>query len=153
MENKETWKALDLFNIAVSDKGRIMVNGDIIEPSAPYKSYKRWFFEFTNPKTGKVIKRDAAIMVWRAFKGKVSKEIKITFKDGDMSNLQLENLQWEYITQLTQKLKHTHIEHTPLTKEQMKARVPQVIAQMIEMWGYKTMQQPLKSVKKPTHSG
>lgn len=138
MENKETWKALDLFNIAVSDKGRIMVNGDIIEPSPPYKSYKRYFFEFTNPKTGKVIKRDAAIMVWRAFKGKVSKEIKITFKDGDMSNLNLENLQWEYITQAPKYIKHTErTKKTKLTVEQMKARVPQIIERMVEMWGVK----------------
>ena len=129
----ETWKALDLFNIAVSDKGRIMVNGEIIEPSPPYKSYKRYYFEFTNPKTGKVIKRDAAIMVWRAFKGKVSKEIKITFKDGNMSNLNLDNLQWEYITPQP---KHTERNrHTKLTDEQMKARVPQIIERMVEMWG------------------
>ena len=136
--NKETWKALDLFNIAVSDKARIMVNGEIIEPSPPYKSYKRYFFEFTNPKTGKVIKRDAAIMVWRAFKGKVSKEIKITFKDGDMSNLNLDNLQWEYMTPQPKYINHTERNrHTKLTPEQMKARVPQIIERIVEMWGIK----------------
>lgn len=136
--NKETWKALDLFNIAVSDKGRIMVNGEIIEPSPPYKSYKRWFFEFKNPKTGKVIRRDAAIMVWRTFKSKVGSNIKITFKDGDMSNLQLENLQWEHITPQPKHIKHTErTKKTKLTVEQMKARVPQIIERMVEMWGVK----------------
>ena len=136
---KETWKALDLYKIAVSDKGRIMVNGQIIEACQPNRRNKRYHFTFQNPLTGRNIKRDAATLIWRTFKGKVDNNIRITFKDGDMSNLNLNNLQWEYIK--------APIKKHNLTDEQMRARVPLIIEKMVKKWGFKNMQQPLTDVK------
>ena len=139
MDNKETWKAIDLYHIAVSDKGRIMVEGQIMEPSQPNSSNKRYHYKFRNPLTGRIIKRDAATLIWRTFKGKVDNNIRITFKDGDMSNLNLENLQWEYIK--------APIKKHNLTDEQMRARVPLIIEKMVKKWGCKDMQEPLTDVK------
>lgn len=135
----ETWKAIDLYHIAVSNKGRIMVDGQIMEPSQPNSSNKRYHYKFRNPLTGRIIKRDAATLMWRTFKGKVDNNIRITFKDGDMSNLNLENLQWEYIK--------APIKKHNLTDEQMRARVPDIIEKMVKKWGVKDMQEPLTDVK------
>lgn len=139
MHSNETWKALDLYHIAVSDKGRIMVNGEIIEPSPPDQTHKRSYFRFRNPLTNRDITRDAAILVWRTFKGRVNTSDVITFKDGNPNNISLDNLKWEY-------RKKPQKKHN-MTDEEMRARVPLIIEKMVKKWGFKDMQEPLTDVK------
>lgn len=121
MNDKETWKALDLYHIAVSDKGRIMYDGQIYEALPPHSRHcDRWYFTFKYK--GKNVCRDAAIVMWRAFRSKViHADESILFKDGDMSNLTLENL--ESIRENTGMI---------ISFEEMKARVPLAIEGLIE---------------------
>lgn len=127
-EYKETWKALDLYKIAVSDKGHIRVNGEILSCCPPDRSHKRSYFKFRNPLTNREITRDAATIVWRAFKGRVNTSDVITYIDGDVNNVSLENLKWE---------NRQHAEHrkNTMTPEEMRARVPMIIENMVKMWG------------------
>lgn len=133
--HNETWKALDLYKIAVSDKGRIRVEGEIMEPLPPNSQHKRMYFKFRNPLTGRDITRDAANLVWRTFRFAVHTDIIISPIDGDLTNIQLDNLKWEY--RVKPKPKHS------MTPEQMKARVPEIIEKMVKKWGFKDIQEPV----------
>lgn len=136
----ETWKALDLYHIAVSDKGRIRVNGNIEDAQPPQGAYRSYF---RIPKGDKVINRDAANVVWRAFKGKLHTDYCIKFIDGNYMNLNLDNLRCEKRHKESEKDKKKR----QLTDEQMRARVPLIIEKMVKKWGCKNMQQPLTDVK------
>lgn len=138
MNNNETWKTFDCYKVSVSDKGRMMIDGKVIEPSPPDKTHNRYHFDFIHPVKKKFIKRDVAYMMWRTFKGKVGGDYRVTFKDGNIANLTLDNLQCVKVVR-PKKIK--------MTDEEMKARVPYIIEKMVKKWGCKNMQEPLTDVK------
>ena len=134
----ETWKALDLYRIAVSDKGRIRVDGDIIDALPPDKTHKRAYFKFKSPLTGRVISRDAPNLIWRAFRFPVHTDTRITPIDGNPANIHLDNLTWDYRDRVKPQKRRK------LTNEKMRARVPAIIERMVRKWGYEDMQEPLE---------
>ena len=71
--------------------------------------------------------------MWKTFRDRGTRQLIIEFKDGDISNLDLDNL----TAKPRYKEKVQERKSPILTKEQMQARVPMIIEKMVAMWGKK----------------